>query len=948
MFRELDDGRVLVQVDINRSKAEDVGMVAGVYRALLWAAATGRVDGIIGSPPTRVDLVQKMMWLMVVAKAARMYYGGHPLFAMIEGKKLMDLVHVGTVDKWQPVAKTWDAFTEVMCLEEVGNNVATNLALGSEVPLATTTASSSWTSEFKGAIVDAVRSWGREPEALQVMKWVKKLDANPERFLEAFTDKELAMWRTHVKNNHLPFNRRCKTCATSTGTGRIHRKVRHPSLYCLSLDIAGPCNKASDPNHKDYRYLLVGAYTMPKLPQANGPSDPHEPQADGPSDPHEPQADGPSDPHEPQADGPSDPHEPQADGPSDPHEPQADGPSDPHEPQADGPSDPHEPQADGPSDPLEPRLEVLPLDFEMDGFMFDPMELMAGSDGERNDGVPHPMEEMSEKRAPKASAGDEGIRGLSEEEFKRIFDEVGYELDFQTIYVVKPMRSRTAMEVTAAVQDTVLKLKAEGLSISRIHADRAREFRVQSIRRWALERGIFCTFTEGQAPQSNGRAEAAVKWIKSSVKRLLGATDLPKDTWAVAANYAAQDRMERLLRQSSSMLPFGTRVHVRSKVYGTGGKYDLDSRWKAGRYVGPSLDVRGGHLVRFESGAYMTSTHLRPHLVDPDKVIDLDEYEVMLPTPVRRLKGKTGLKEVEGEVTEGELVLPHDPDHPAEKYAMRLLEENGMLTPDQLENLAMMLPSTSPTPKRFGPQKDSQKIWNAGAFVHGGIVGVKTATTSFPASTKVFVKYVKQIKPDHKFNAVAVITDVETTQHVDAHNVGENLVAGLSSFKGGALEVEEPSGMRVLSLEGDVPYQVFEPRFRHSTRPWPGGSRIVLVAYSTRDSAKIKQPQVDLLHDLGFDWVPHYSKPTDEQGEPLALKVVRVGLMDATKGNVVPDQHRDSPEHEGAGGVDCEGVVPDQPRDSPEHEGAGGGIQLQDPLRRDGGVKESMSFLPHR
>ncbi|CAE7607397.1 unnamed protein product [Symbiodinium sp. CCMP2592] len=122
LFRELDDGRVFVQVDINRSKAEDVGMVAGVYRALLWAAATGRVDGIIGSPPTRVDLVQKMMWLMMVAKAARAHHGGHPVFAMMEGKKLMDILRIGGVAKWLSVTESWDPFTEAMCLEEVGEN----------------------------------------------------------------------------------------------------------------------------------------------------------------------------------------------------------------------------------------------------------------------------------------------------------------------------------------------------------------------------------------------------------------------------------------------------------------------------------------------------------------------------------------------------------------------------------------------------------------------------------------------------------------------------------------------------------------------------------------------------------------------------------------------------------------------------------------------------------
>ncbi|CAE7281567.1 GIP [Symbiodinium sp. CCMP2592] len=579
---------------------------------------------------------------------------------------------------------------------------------------------------------------------------------------------------------------------------------------------------------------------------------------------------------------------------------------------------------------------------DMEGVMFDPLVEMAGYDADGNDGVPHPMEEVPERRSRGPAAGEEGVRGLSEEEFQRIFDEVGYEMDFQTVYVVRPLRSRTAAEVTAAVQETVLKMKAEGLYISRIHADRARELRVQSLRTWALQRGIFCTFTEGQAPQSNGRAEAAVKWVKGAVKRLLTATDLPKDTWAVAANYAVQDRMDRLLRKSPSMLPFGTKVHVRSKVYGTGGKYDLDSRWKGGTYVGPSLDVRGGHLIRFENGAYMTSTHLRPHLVEPDKIIDLEEYEALLPVPTRRIKGKAGAREVEGELGDHEECFPHDPDHPAECYARRLLEEeDGALTADQLENLAIMLPSTAPTPKRFGPQKDTQKIWNAGAFVHGGIVGVKTATGSFPASTRAFVKYVKQLKPDHKFNAIAVTTDVEAKQHVDAHNVGENLVAGLSYFKGGALEVEEPTGVKVLPLDGDVPYQVFEPKHRHSTRPWYGGSRVVLIAYSVRDSAKLKEPHLDLLRGMRFEWEPHLSKPVDDQ-DPPALKVIRVGLLDASAGHGVPEQHRDSPEYGGLEGRVADHGVPEQPRDSPEYGGEPDKVPQVAPV-----TKEAWSHIPH-
>ena len=44
--------RVVVEIDISRSRGYDMFKVSGVYRCLCGkTAATGRLDGVIGAPP---------------------------------------------------------------------------------------------------------------------------------------------------------------------------------------------------------------------------------------------------------------------------------------------------------------------------------------------------------------------------------------------------------------------------------------------------------------------------------------------------------------------------------------------------------------------------------------------------------------------------------------------------------------------------------------------------------------------------------------------------------------------------------------------------------------------------------------------------------------------------------------------------------------------------------
>ena len=78
--------------------------------------------------------------------------------------------------------------------------------------------------------------------------------------------KDLAYWQNHINNNHVPYDKRCRTCVRGSATGRAHRRCLTPSAYTLSMDICGPMRtRGESPDGKKFRYLLVGAYAHPKL-----------------------------------------------------------------------------------------------------------------------------------------------------------------------------------------------------------------------------------------------------------------------------------------------------------------------------------------------------------------------------------------------------------------------------------------------------------------------------------------------------------------------------------------------------------------------------------------------------------------------------------------------------------------------------------------------------------
>ena len=68
--------------------------------------------------------------------------------------------------------------------------------------------------------------------------------------------------------------------------------------------------------------------------------------------------------------------------------------------------------------------------------------------------------------------------------------------------------------------EILLRLRADGYYVNRIHVDKGHEF-AGHFMKWIHTRGIELSRTPGDDPQGNGRAELTVKSIKAQIRRTL-------------------------------------------------------------------------------------------------------------------------------------------------------------------------------------------------------------------------------------------------------------------------------------------------------------------------------------------------------------------------------------------------------------------------------------------
>ncbi|CAE7221013.1 RE1 [Symbiodinium sp. CCMP2456] len=438
--------------------------------------------------------------------------------------------------------------------------------------------------------------------------------------------------------------------------------------------------------------------------------------------------------------------------------------------------------------------------------------------------------------SPAEEPEDEELLKKDEEYWEKIIGDLTQPVEMDTIYMVYPVRARRGGDALLAIQEAVLRLKLWGLPVARLHTDRGSEFASKGLRRWLLDRDIFHTRSESLVPQTNGAAERGVRWFKTRAKVLLAEAKVNTKYWTLAMQHAANRRIyDRLGLTKPALLPFGSTVMIRRKVFGNNKKYDLTDRWEQGKYLGLSDSTKGGAVVLRPSGILTETLNLRTDVVDPRRLLQeeetgsvaggigelaFEEPVIDLPEPDHRLKGKQAPPEMRkvGEVSQEPTA--RKPTGWTMRRILKVQEEKAKQLYDMgkfnAEDCAALLEDLDLTGKmrtRTRGQQTSSMI--LGAYVHGGMRGITTASRKRPWLTKYLnmvlrMRTAESLEEECHWTTLGIFRAAEIPPHRDLRKQPNtrNYVTEIGSQEGGGLWVERTDGeVGFVSRERGTPYQ---------------------------------------------------------------------------------------------------------------------------------------------
>ena len=900
----LDTNTEVVTLNVDVLLNGGWSLMGPTYKALMWAAMSGRLKAVLGIPPARTfglrqqedkadpprplrspaqpygasdlhpveqhrvdletSLVARQLFLYLVAHARSQGTGvkfclGSPHHA--EGaareKEATSLLET-------PFMKAFSEVTMPLGMKRcsfdkgtVGSpgrratTFVTNLPFEAQDQLrelssnneADSKGGGSWTTSIRRSLARDLRETG----VASTRAWHRKELSPDLRKLSA----EQA-WRLHVERDHVPFRKDCEQCVVSLGSGRPHRRTKQKSAYVLSVDIGGPMRATSRDGHGyGYRYFLAASYTKPRFADQPDPA-PHPPEELASDDYDFKDLDLEVEPA-----------------------------------QEEGDVDIGHGVGDVLGDPEEDPLQEGDPGDVLWGPDEDPFQ--EGDLGEQLE--PSREEDEGEPAVHKLKAeelwdDDELAEQQQEKDKKEGEDTEGNpEVPTDHLYFVKPLKNKKSKAVMQAIQEIVLQLKHENLPVVRIHSDRAHELRSPGLREWALDQSIMLTRTEGQSPQSNGTAERAVRYLKGKARLMLRSSGLNGSHWATAMTTAAHHQREGRLRPETyvPLCPYGSRVAIKKKRYGDGGKHDLMPHWVKGTYLGPVWDVRNGSAVlEDENGRIMVTTNVRAKLHDPGTAGDAPEVELHPPAR-RRLRGKSKVDE-HGVAVKAIRGGSNNLDR--KKLVQEIVDLMAKDPVHKLTRTPVVNQSTSDRRSTYA---------TVGAYNHGGVFGLTKYTEEAKALTEKVTALLRMDFPGECFTSATIIQNTVMPTHRDLFNDfdSRNLISPLKVTTGAAVWEELKPGDKFLGAYSEMTVKdkkmpgqlhmltgpvMINPRRWHSAVQGAEGPRLLIAGHTIGSWRKLTEEMSVRLEQLGF------VMPEDPEDEAI-LKSARVnppGLEDCS------------------------------------------------------------------
>ena len=203
-------------------------------------------------------------------------------------------------------------------------------------------------------------------------------------------------------------------------------------------------------------------------------------------------------------------------------------------------------------------------------------------------------EEESEERPKRSSDPDaEMEEDPSKSGEEKAEEEEKRKMRTRTFKLLTPLKARTAEEVTKATMQMILRLRADGYHVGRIHSDQGHEF-MGNFKRWATLRGIHLSRTSGDDYKANGRCEAVVKALKSFIRRQLLQAEVGQEWWAWAARYTNELCRTERTDIVPSWPPFLEEVWVRKRKWRQG---TFETSMEKVKYLAPAPDEHGHWVV---------------------------------------------------------------------------------------------------------------------------------------------------------------------------------------------------------------------------------------------------------------------------------------------------------------------------------------------------------------